>query len=87
MEDKLNVLREGRIAESIGVEEAQEKVPVKGISRNTSGRLGMEKISMVFEDKLIESTSGNGLGAVQNEQGEAHERRKTMITEDHSEGS
>ena len=46
MEDKLNVLKEGRIAKSIGVEEAQEKVPVKGTSRNTSGRLGMEKISI-----------------------------------------
>ena len=36
----------------------------------------MEEISMVFEDKLIESSCGDGLVVAYNEQGEAHRRKK-----------
>jgi hypothetical protein len=63
------------------------KVPGKGIHRNTKGRLSMEGLSMVFKDKLIESACRDGLVADHNEQGEAHGRRKTMITENHSKSS
>ena len=42
---------------------------------------------MVFEDKLIESACGDGLVAAYNELGEAHRRRKTMTTKNHSKGS
>lgn len=47
----------------------------------------MEKLSMVFEDKLIESAYGDGLVVVYNEQGEAHGRGNTMNTEGYSKGS
>jgi hypothetical protein len=47
----------------------------------------MEGLSMVFKDKLIESACRDGLVADHNEQGEAHGRRKTMITENHSKSS
>jgi hypothetical protein len=47
----------------------------------------MEGLSMVFEDKLMESACRGGLVADHNEQGEAHGRGKTMITENHSKGS
>lgn len=47
----------------------------------------MEGLSMVFEDKLMESACRDGLVADHNEQGEAHGRGKTMITENHSKGS
>jgi hypothetical protein len=63
------------------------KVPRKGIHRNTRGRLSMEGLSMVFKDKLIESACRDGLVADHNEQGEAHERGKTMITKNHNTGS
>jgi hypothetical protein len=63
------------------------KVPGKGIHRNTRGRLSMEGLSMVFKDKLIESACRDGLVADHNEQGEAHERGKTMITKNHNTGS
>ena len=46
----------------------------------------MEELSMVFEDRMIESTCGDGLVAIYNEQGEAHRRRKTMTTKNHSKG-
>jgi hypothetical protein len=63
------------------------KVPGKGIHGNTRGRLSMEGLSMVFKDKLIESACRDGLVADHNEQGEAHERGKTMITKNHNTGS
>jgi len=66
---------------------AQMKIPKEGVSRNTRGRLSMKELSLVFEDKLIESACRDGLFAAYNEQGEAHRRRKTMITEKHSKGS
>ena len=47
----------------------------------------MEGLSMVFKDKLIESACRGGLVADHNEQGEAHGRRKTMTTKNHSKGS
>ena len=47
----------------------------------------MEGLSMVFKDKLMESACRDGLVADHNEQGEAHGRGKTMITENHSKGS
>ena len=34
---------------------AQMKIPEEGVSRNTRGRLSMKELSLVFEDKLIES--------------------------------
>ena len=46
----------------------------------------MEKLSMVFEDKLVESACGDGLVADYNGQGEAHRRRKNMTIENHSKG-
>ena len=79
--------REGRFAEARGEKYAQEKVPKKGININTRGRLSMEKLSMVFKDKLMESTCGDGLVAAHNEQGKAHRRRENMIIENHNEGS
>jgi hypothetical protein len=63
------------------------KVPGRGIHRNTRGRLSMEGLSMVFKDNLIESACRGGLVADHNEQGEAHERGKTMITKNHNTGS
>jgi hypothetical protein len=63
------------------------KVPGKGIHRNTKGRLSMEGLSMVFEDKLMESACRGGLVADHNEQGGAHGRGKTMITNNHNTGS
>jgi hypothetical protein len=63
------------------------KVPGKGIHMNTRGRLSMEGLSMVFEDKLMESACRGGLVADHNEQGEAHGRGKIMIAENHSKGS
>ena len=62
------------------------KVPGKGIHMITRGRLSMEGLSMVFEDKLMESACRDGLVADHNGQGEAHGRGKTMITENHSKG-
>jgi hypothetical protein len=47
----------------------------------------MEELSMVLEGRLIESSYDSGLFAAHNEKGKDHERSKTMITEDHSEGS
>ena len=47
----------------------------------------MEELSMVFEDRLIESTYVNGLIADYDGQGRAHRRRENMITEDHIKGS
>ena len=47
----------------------------------------MEELSMVFEDKLMESACGDGLVAAHNEQGKAHRRRENMIIENHSKGS
>ncbi len=45
---------EGRFAEARRAKNAQIKIPEKGVSRNARGRLSMEELSMVFEDRLIE---------------------------------
>ena len=79
--------REGRFVEAREAEDAQVKVPEKELTEIPAGRLSMEEISMVFEDKLIESCCGDVLVAAYNEQGESHRRRKTMTTENHSKGS
>ena len=78
---------EGIFAEARGVHHAQMKIPEEGVSRNSIGRLSMEELSMVFEDRLIESTYVNGLIADYDGQGRAHRRRENMITEDHIKGS
>ena len=62
------------------------KIPEEGVNRNTRGRLSMERLSMVFEDKLMESACGDGLVAAHNEKGKAHRRRENMINEDHNKG-
>ena len=78
---------EGIFVEARGAQHAQMKIPEEGVSRNARGRLSMEELSMVFEDRLIESTYVNGLIADYDGQGRAHRRRENSITEDHIKGS
>ena len=78
---------EGRFTKARGAQHAQMKIPEEGVSRNARGRLSMEELSMVFEDRLIESTYVNGLIADYDGRGRAHRRRENMITEDHIKGS
>jgi hypothetical protein len=56
-------------AEAKAVENAQMNIPEEGVSGNTSGRLSMEELRVVFEDKLIESYCEYGLLAAHNEKG------------------
>ena len=79
--------RDGIFVEAKGANNAQMKIPEEGVSRNTRGRLIMEELGIVLEGRLIESAYDNGLFATYHEQGEAHRRRKTMTTENHSKGS
>ena len=72
---------------SQGAENAQVKIPKEGINRHTKGRLGMERLSMVCEGRLVDSIYRSGLNAAHNEQGGAQKRGKTITTESFSEGS
>ena len=78
---------EGRFVESRGAQHDQMNIPEEGVSRNTKGRLSMEELSMVFKDRLIESTYVNGLIVDYDGQGRAHRIRENMITKDHIKGS
>ena len=74
---------EGIFTEARGSHNAQMNILQEGVSRNARGRLSMEELSMVFEDRLIESTYVNGFIADYDGQVRAHRRRENMITEDH----
>ena len=78
---------EGIFVEARGAQHAQMKILEEGMSRNARGRLSMEELSMVFKDRLIESTYVNGLIADYDGQGRAHRIRENMITKDHIKGS
>ena len=50
----------------------------KEISKDASGKLSMEELSVVSEDRLTESACGDGLFAAYSGKREAHGGKKTM---------
>lgn len=50
------------------------KVLEEGVSKNTWRRLGMEELSMVFTNMLMELACCSGLCVVHSEQGGSHRR-------------
>lgn len=69
------------------VESTEMNILEEGVCRNTRIRLGMDELSMVFTNMLMESTCCSGLCAVHSELGESHRRRKFVTTKSHSKGS
>ena len=59
----------------------------KEINRDASKRLSMEKLGVVYTDRLTESNCGYELLIVHDEQRGFHKGKKTMAIDSHSKGS